>query len=90
MNAIGATANPDFASGDSRRARASTTATKATEHLTFAAGPCSLGTLMVARNAVGVCAILLGDTRADVLDELQQRFREQKLKPSCLCVAELP
>jgi AraC family transcriptional regulator, regulatory protein of adaptative response / methylated-DNA-[protein]-cysteine methyltransferase len=75
MNAIGAKAKPlAFALSDAHRARAATTDTMATEHLTFAVGTCSLGTLIVARNAAGVCAILLGDTRADVLDELQQRF----------------
>ena len=62
------------AQGAPRHARKQAHATKAMEHLTFAIGTCSLGALMVARNAGGVCAILLGDTRADVLDELQQRF----------------
>ena len=62
------------AQGIPRHARTQAHATKAMEHLTFAIGTCSLGALMVARNAGGVCAILLGDTRADVLDELQQRF----------------
>ena len=46
----------------------------ATESLVFAIGTCSLGALVVARHGGGICAILLGDSRADVLEELQQRF----------------
>jgi AraC family transcriptional regulator of adaptative response/methylated-DNA-[protein]-cysteine methyltransferase len=57
-----------------RRAPAPTRDTTVAEHLTFALGTCSLGTLMVARNAGGICAVLLGDSRADVMDELELRF----------------
>ncbi len=57
-----------------RRAPAWAPTATATENLVFAIGTCSLGALMVARHGGGICAILLGDSRADVLDELQQRF----------------
>ncbi|WP_430390194.1 methylated-DNA--[protein]-cysteine S-methyltransferase [Dyella sp. 20L07] len=44
------------------------------EHLTFAVGRCSLGALLVARNGRGICAILLGDSRKALVDDLRQRF----------------
>lgn len=75
MNAIGTTARlAETALGDTHRAHVQTSHAKAMAHLTFAVGICSLGALMVARNAAGICAILLGDTRTDVLNELQRRF----------------
>ncbi len=59
---------------EQHRARALARTAAATEYLVFAIGTCSLGTLMVARHGGGICAILLGDSRADVLDELQQGY----------------
>jgi AraC family transcriptional regulator of adaptative response/methylated-DNA-[protein]-cysteine methyltransferase len=47
---------------------------EATEHLIFATGTCSLGTVLVARNGRGVCAILLGDSPAEAIDDLLRRF----------------
>ena len=49
-------------------------ADRAVEHLTFAVGKCSLGALLVARNGRGICAILLGDSRKELVDDLRQRF----------------
>ena len=40
----------------------------------FAIGDCSLGAILVARSAKGLCAILLGDDPETLLRELQDRF----------------
>jgi AraC family transcriptional regulator of adaptative response/methylated-DNA-[protein]-cysteine methyltransferase len=40
----------------------------------FAIGACSLGAILVARSAKGICAILLGDDPDALVHELQDRF----------------
>lgn len=45
----------------------------------FAIGECSLGSVLVASSAKGVCAMLLGDTPESVLDDLQTRFPKAEL-----------
>lgn len=40
----------------------------------FAIGECSLGSVLVASSAKGVCAMLMGDTPQIVLEDLQTRF----------------
>lgn len=40
----------------------------------FAVGECSLGAFLVARSALGICAILLGDDPEALLRDLQDRF----------------
>jgi len=40
----------------------------------FAVGECSLGSILVAASARGVCAILLGDDADALVDDLQRRF----------------
>jgi AraC family transcriptional regulator of adaptative response/methylated-DNA-[protein]-cysteine methyltransferase len=40
----------------------------------FAVGECSLGSVLVARSAKGVCAILLGDDPAGLVRDLEDRF----------------
>lgn len=40
----------------------------------FAVGECSLGSILVARSAKGVCAILLGDDPEALVRDLQDRF----------------
>lgn len=45
----------------------------------FAIGECSLGSVLVASSAKGVCAMLLGDTPETVLDDLQGRFPKADL-----------
>ena len=40
----------------------------------FAVGQCSLGAILVAQTARGICAILLGDQPELLLNDLQQRF----------------
>lgn len=45
----------------------------------FAVGECSLGAILVAQSARGVCAILLGDDPEDLLRELQDRFPRAEL-----------
>lgn len=45
----------------------------------FAIGQCSLGSILVACSALGVCAILLGDDSAALADDLQARFPKAQL-----------
>jgi len=45
----------------------------------FAIGQCSLGALLVAQSARGVCAILLGDDAERLLHDLQDRFPRANL-----------
>ncbi|HEX5420340.1 MAG TPA: hypothetical protein VFY39_10100, partial [Gammaproteobacteria bacterium] len=40
----------------------------------FAIGECSLGSILVAQSARGICAILLGDDSEALARELQDRF----------------
>jgi AraC family transcriptional regulator of adaptative response/methylated-DNA-[protein]-cysteine methyltransferase len=42
--------------------------------ISFATGRCSLGALLVARTELGICAILLGDDPATLLDALRAQF----------------
>lgn len=49
------------------------------ETITFAIGPCSLGAILVAATAKGVCAIALGDDPALLLADLQDRFPQATL-----------
>jgi AraC family transcriptional regulator of adaptative response/methylated-DNA-[protein]-cysteine methyltransferase len=45
----------------------------------FAIGDCSLGAILVAATARGVCAILLGDDPEALLHDLEQRFPRARL-----------
>ena len=45
----------------------------------FAIGPCSLGHVLVAQTARGVCAILLGDNPDQLLQDFQNRFARANL-----------
>lgn len=45
----------------------------------FAAGQCSLGAIVVAQSARGVCAILLGDDPDALVRELQDQFPQARL-----------
>lgn len=47
--------------------------------IAFAIGQCSLGAILVARSARGVCAISLGDDPDALLGELQDRFPRAEL-----------
>ncbi|MEO8372502.1 MAG: bifunctional DNA-binding transcriptional regulator/O6-methylguanine-DNA methyltransferase Ada [Candidatus Solibacter sp.] len=47
----------------------------------YATGFCSLGTVLVAATARGVCAILLGDDAAVLLDDLRARFPRAQVTP---------
>ena len=49
------------------------------ETIRFAVGECSLGSILVAATARGVCAILLGDDPADLARDLEDRFPSAKL-----------
>ena len=46
----------------------------------FAIGECSLGAILVAATAVGVCAILMGDDPGQLARDLQDRFPAADLK----------
>jgi len=46
----------------------------ATADIRFAIGECSLGSILVARSELGVCAILLGDDPDTLARDLQDRF----------------
>jgi AraC family transcriptional regulator of adaptative response/methylated-DNA-[protein]-cysteine methyltransferase len=45
----------------------------------FAVGECSLGAILVAQSAKGVCAILLGNDADQLVRDLQDRFPRAKL-----------
>jgi AraC family transcriptional regulator, regulatory protein of adaptative response / methylated-DNA-[protein]-cysteine methyltransferase len=45
----------------------------------FAVGECSLGSILVARSALGICAILLGDDPDTLSRDLQDRFPQATL-----------
>ncbi|MGH9320594.1 MAG: bifunctional DNA-binding transcriptional regulator/O6-methylguanine-DNA methyltransferase Ada [Vicinamibacteria bacterium] len=45
----------------------------------FAVGECSLGSILVAQSAKGVCAILLGDDPDTLVRDLQDRFSRARL-----------
>lgn len=48
--------------------------------LEVALGQSSLGQVLVAQSAKGICAILLGDSEQELLADLQQRFAKATLK----------
>jgi AraC family transcriptional regulator of adaptative response/methylated-DNA-[protein]-cysteine methyltransferase len=45
----------------------------------FAVGECSLGSILVAQSARGVCAILMGDDPDELARDLQDRFAHARL-----------
>ena len=49
------------------------------ETLRYAIRPCPLGLLLLAASQSGVCALLFGDSEAQLLEELQARFRNADL-----------
>ena len=51
----------------------------AAETIRFAAGACSLGSILVAATAKGICAILLGDDPDALVHELEERFPSAEL-----------
>ena len=51
----------------------------AATEIRFAVGECSLGSILVARTAKGICAILLGDDPDALLRDLQDRFPKATL-----------
>jgi AraC family transcriptional regulator of adaptative response/methylated-DNA-[protein]-cysteine methyltransferase len=51
----------------------------ATAEIRFAIGECSLGSILVARSARGVCAIMLGDEPEALVRSLQERFPRAEL-----------
>ncbi len=52
----------------------STSAAKGAIIIRYALGYCDLGYLLVGQSEGGVCAILLGDTEARVIEELREHF----------------
>lgn len=51
-----------------------------TSAIKYAAGRCSLGTVMVASSGKGICAILLGEHAASLVKDLQKRFERVPLE----------
>jgi AraC family transcriptional regulator of adaptative response/methylated-DNA-[protein]-cysteine methyltransferase len=51
----------------------------ANTHIHFAVGECSLGAILVAQSAVGVCAILLGEDPQTLIQDFQEQFRNATL-----------
>ena len=51
------------------------------EHISYALGRCSLGAILVAASAQGICAILLGDDPHALIDDLAARFPKATLTP---------
>lgn len=51
-----------------------TTAPATADRIQYAIGPCSLGLLLVAESAKGLCAILLDDNEAALVADLRSRF----------------
>lgn len=49
------------------------------QHIRFAVGQCSLGAILVASTARGVCAILIGDDPDALVRDLQDRFPRAEL-----------
>jgi AraC family transcriptional regulator of adaptative response/methylated-DNA-[protein]-cysteine methyltransferase len=52
------------------------------ESIGYATGACSLGTLLVASTATGICAILIGDAAAPLVDDLRARFPHAAVQPA--------
>jgi AraC family transcriptional regulator of adaptative response/methylated-DNA-[protein]-cysteine methyltransferase len=52
------------------------------EAITFATGNSSLGTVLVARSARGICAILIGSETGELTADLALRFPESTLVPN--------
>jgi AraC family transcriptional regulator of adaptative response/methylated-DNA-[protein]-cysteine methyltransferase len=50
------------------------------EVIRFAVGECSLGSILVAAAAQGICAIQLGDTPEELVEALRNRFPKAELK----------
>jgi AraC family transcriptional regulator of adaptative response/methylated-DNA-[protein]-cysteine methyltransferase len=59
--------------------RAETSLGARCEEIAFAIGESALGTVLVARSAEGVCAILIGSEPAELESDLAARFTESKL-----------
>ena len=55
----------------------------------FATGTCSLGTILVAQSQRGVCAILLGDDPAALVQELNEKFPAANVVESDTTFAQL-
>ncbi len=51
----------------------------ATDTLSYAVADCELGTVLVARSAKGVCAVLLGDNAEELTADLADRFPQSTL-----------
>lgn len=49
------------------------------QEIRFAVGECSLGSILVAKSALGVCAILLGDDPQQMVRDLQDKFHSATL-----------
>ncbi len=55
---------------------------EADDVIRFSLGQCSLGSILVAASANGVCAVLLGDDAVVLVEDLQNRFQHATLIPA--------
>jgi AraC family transcriptional regulator, regulatory protein of adaptative response / methylated-DNA-[protein]-cysteine methyltransferase len=51
----------------------------AVDVISYAAGECALGRVLIARSAAGVCAILSGDAHEELAEDLATRFPKAEL-----------
>lgn len=52
------------------------------ETIDYALGACSLGTLLVAATAKGICAVLMGDDSEALVQDLRARFPRAQVQPA--------
>lgn len=57
-----------------------TTINSRSEMLSWQTGPCYLGTLLVAHTSAGVCAVLPGESRDELIAELARQYPNTALK----------
>lgn len=64
----------DYIAGGGRLPAANTIAPATSDRIRYAVGHCSLGLLLVAESATGLCAVLLGDNETAMVADLRSRF----------------
>ena len=51
------------------------------DEITYQVSDCLLGKVLVAQTATGVCAVLLGDSEQELVEELRTRFSGAAFQP---------
>ncbi len=60
-----------------------------TKTIYFMTGLCSLGTVLVAHNEQGICAVFLGDNSTELMNNLEQIYPNINLVNDTTCLAEI-